>query len=50
MEWIQVIWSSEWSSYHKGGRYLTLSLTSIVGKGISMWMYLGSADMIFIYV
>jgi hypothetical protein len=30
MDWIQTIWSSELSSYHKGGMYLTLSLTGIV--------------------
>jgi hypothetical protein len=30
MDWIQAIWSSKWSSYHKGGMYLTLSLTGIM--------------------
>jgi hypothetical protein len=30
MEWIQAIWSSEWSSYYKGDTYLILSLIGIV--------------------
>jgi hypothetical protein len=30
MEWIQAIWSSELSSYHKDDMYLALSLTGIV--------------------
>jgi hypothetical protein len=30
IEWIQAIWSSEWSSYRKGGMYLASSLTGIV--------------------